>query len=107
MQACGLVSSGVDGSPGDSLHQQLQSKGKKRESQTCEMLQNRDKNKRGNDTGHGGSLQVRAGHSVGDLGIQGMKTVLLKLPNQQVHTHRLAACTVPRDPELKRALRLV
>ena len=106
MQACGLVSSGVDGSPGDSLHQQLQSKEKKRESQTCEMLQNRD-NKRGNDTEHVGSPQDRAGHSVGDLGIQGMKTVFLKLPNEQVHPHRLAACTVPRDPELKRALRLV
>lgn len=50
MQACGLVSSGVDGSPGDSLHQQLQSKGKKRESQPCETLQSRD-DKRGNDTG--------------------------------------------------------
>ena len=34
---------------------------------------------------------------MGDMGIQGMKTAFLKLPNsQQVHLHGLAAHTVPQ-----------
>lgn len=46
---------------------------------------------------HAGSPQDRAGHSVGDMGIRGVETALLTLPNnQQVHLHGLAAHTAPQ-----------
>ena len=46
---------------------------------------------------HFGSPQDRAGHTAGDMGMQGMKTAFLKLPNnQQVHLDGRAAHTVPQ-----------
>ena len=38
----------------------------------------------------------------GRSGDSGEETVVPKLPNQQVHLHRPAACTVPQSPTLRR-----
>lgn len=102
-QVGGLVSSGVDGGPGNSLHQQLQSE-EKRESQTCEMLQHRDSSKRGNDVEQGGSPQGKehCGRS-GDLRDENDTSQILQTES---FTFRLAACR-HTGPVLWRALRLV